>query len=140
MANDETQANTQGASGTKALSVSERQARVEALQGWNQARESARRYDRNLLQYAGALAALLGISGGSGAVAAVGISVSELSGDQARWVLGLAIVVAAIVALIAVALIYYLVRAFRLRRKAEDGAVKSLCTLIALEPDRFWPS
>ena len=112
---------------------------VEALQGWHRSKERARRFNRNLLQYAAALAALLGIGGGSGAVAAVGISVSKLSGNQALWVLIIAIVVAAIVALIAVALIYYLIRAFRLRLEAEVSANDFLDRLIERDPERFLP-
>ena len=112
---------------------------IPELQGWHRAKERARRYNRNLLQYAAALTALLGIGGGSGAVVAVGISFSGLSGGEARWVLVIAIVVAAVVALIALALIYLLIRAFRLRRDAELDAINFLASLIERDPERFWP-
>ena len=112
---------------------------IEALQGWHRSKERAGRFNRNLLQYAAALAALLGIAGGSGAVAAVGISVSDLSGGTPEWVKVIAIVVAAVVALIAVALIYYLIRAFRLRLEAEVGANDFLDRLIERDSKRFWP-
>ena len=112
---------------------------IPELQGWHRAKERARRYNRNLLQYAAALTALLGIGGGSGAVAAVGISVAELKGKTADWVLVIAIVVAVVVALIALVLIYLLIRAFRLRRDADVDAINFLASLIERDPERFWP-
>ena len=36
-------------------------ARITELQGWHRAKEAASRHNRNLLQYAGALAVVLGI-------------------------------------------------------------------------------
>ncbi len=111
-----------------------------ALRDWHTSKDEANRYNRNLLQYAAALAALLGISGGSGAVAAVGISVSKLDGDDALWILILAGVVGLIVAIIAAVLIRYLICAFRQRSKAEKQENVSLRELIGLIPDRFLPS
>ena len=72
-------------------------------------------------------------------MAAVGISVAELSDRTADWVKIIAIVVASVVALIAVALIYYLIRAFRLRLGAEVSANDFLDRLIERDPKRFWP-
>ena len=43
----------------------------EARGRWYQAREDVRRHNRNLLQYAGAIAAVIGIGSGSGGILAV---------------------------------------------------------------------
>ncbi len=49
-------------------------ARITELQGWHREKEAASRHNRNLLQYAGALALVLGIGGGSGGFLAVGLA------------------------------------------------------------------
>jgi len=45
--------------------------KVDALQNWHAATDGASRSNRNLLQYAAGIAALLGISAGSGGVFAI---------------------------------------------------------------------
>ena len=109
---------------------------VPALQGWHLAKERARRYNRNLLQYAGGVVALLGIGSGSGAVVAVAQGLEE-DPDLPWLAIG---IIAAVVGAIALLLIYFLLRAFGLRGEAERDVADHLSKLIAIDPDRFWSS
>ncbi len=105
------------------------------MQGWRLAKERARRYNRNLLQYAGGVVALLGIGSGTAAVAAVAQGLGEL---DLPWE---AIVsIAAVVGLVFLFLSIFLLRAFWLRGEAERDVAEHLSKLIALDPDRFWSS
>ena len=110
---------------------------VPALQGWHLAKERARRYNRNLLQYAGGVVAILGIGSGTGAVIAVaqGLEGKEDGDGVSSLVI---YIIAAVVAAIALPFIYFLIRAFGLRGEAERDVAAHLSTLIALDPDRFW--
>ena len=120
--------------------ATENSAAVTALQGWHHANERAARFNRNLMQFAGGLAALLGISGGSAAVAATGISVERLGDGAARWVVfGFATAIAIVIALTALTLVYQMLRAYRLRLQAEVSAGRFLDSLIRQDPERFWP-
>ena len=111
---------------------------VPALQGWHLAKERARRYNRNLLQYAGGVVALLGIGSGTGAVIAVAKGLEGNEGtDDASVVI---MIIAAVVAAIALPFMYFLARAFWLRGEAERDVADHLSKLIAIDPDRFWSS
>ena len=118
---------------------SEEHPEIADLQAWHRAKEHARRFNRNLLQYAGALAAILGIGGSAGSVLALAISVLEKNQGVDDWMIGLLAAVGVFVGVIAVPLIFYLVRAFRLRLTAEVDANEALDRLIARDPSRFWP-
>ena len=109
---------------------------VVALQDWHQARESANRHNRNLLQYGVALSALFGIEAGFGGIVAVAIRVRPGGGTPfgvAAVILGAAGIVLG--ALLAVAI----VRAFRERQVAEELAAEMLPILIRHDPERFMP-
>ena len=110
---------------------------VPALQGWHLAKERARRYNRNLLQYAAGVVAILGIGSGTGAVIAVaqGLERNQDTDGVSSLVI---LIIAAVVAAIALPFIFFLARAFRLRGDAERDVAAHLSTLIALDPDRFW--
>jgi hypothetical protein len=112
---------------------------VPALRGWHLAKEQARRYNRNLLQYAAGVVALLGIGSGTGAVIAVaqGLEGNQDTDDVSSLVI---LIIAAVVAAIALPFIVFLARAFWLRGEAERDVADHLSELIALDPDRFWPS
>ncbi len=112
---------------------------VTALQGWHHANERAARFNRNMMQFAGGLAALLGISGGSGAVAAVSFSAKGLGPAELWVVFGFAITIAIVVVLAALTLIYQMLQAYRLRLKAEVSAGRFLDSLIRQDPKHFWP-
>ncbi len=120
----------------------EHQALVSALQGWHRAKDQATRYNRNLLQYAAAIAAVLGIGAGGGGIIAVAGALSQIDegsqsvADWAKWIL---VVVAIVVSTASVILVSLLVRAFRLRRAAEYLADEHLAKLIDLQPDHFFP-
>lgn len=112
---------------------------VPYLKTWHRAKERGRRFNRNLLQYAGALAALLGIGGGAGSVLAVALSVVAKEDGADDWMFWLLGSLAAVVGVIVVPLVLYMRRAFRLRLEAEVEANNALDELIKLEPERFWP-
>lgn len=115
---------------------------VIELQSWHGAREAASRYNRNLLQYAGGIAAVSAIGAGSGGVFAVAGSLAKAN-DKSQslpaWAALVLIVVAATVVIATVTLTALLVRAFRMRRAAETTADGHLTELIALRPERFLP-
>ena len=112
---------------------------VPALQGWHLAKERARRYNRNLLQYAGGVVALLGIGSGTGAVVAVaqGLEGKQVTDDASSLVIT---IIAAAIAALALPFIVFLLRAFWLRGEAEREVADHLSKLIAIDPDRFWSS
>lgn len=71
----------------------EHQALVSELQGWHRAKDQATRYNRNLLQYAAAIAAVFGIGAGGGGIIAVAGALSQIDeGSQsvADWAEALA--------------------------------------------------
>ncbi len=109
---------------------------VPALQGWHLAKERARRYNRNLLQYAGGVVAILGIGSGTGVVLAVAEGLERNQDTDGTSVV--IWIIAAVVATIALPFMYFLARAFWLRGEAERDVAAHLSTLIALDPDRFW--
>jgi hypothetical protein len=124
-------------------SPDQRQRLITELQGWHTAREAAGRYHRNLLQYAGGIAAVLGIGAGSGGVFAVAGSLARANDESQSlpyWAAIVLMVVAGIAALASVFLMALLIHAFRQRRRAEATADSHLAELIGLRPERFLPS
>jgi hypothetical protein len=112
------------------------------LRGWHLAKEAASRHNRNLLQYGAGIAAVLGIEAGSGGVFAIANGLTKVGGASASlpwwtWVIlgGVSIVAGTTFAI----LVGFLVRAFLLRRAAEQKADDHLAKVIALAPDRFLP-
>jgi O-antigen/teichoic acid export membrane protein len=128
------QTNEQLASSTAARADGQRERLVTALQAWQKARDEAARYNRNLLQYAASIAAVLGIGAGSGGLFAVANSLPEAHGDIA--VIGL-MAAAGVAAVIAVPLVLLLAWAFRKRGQAETAAVSRMNDLIEIDPKRF---
>ena len=109
---------------------------VIALQGWHEARESANRHNRNLLQYGALLAALFGLEAGFNGIVIVAIGL----GKRGVWPLGVAIVVLGAAGIILGALLALaIVRAFRERQLAETRAAEMLPILIRHDPERFMP-
>ena len=109
---------------------------VVALQDWHEARESANRHNRNLLQYGGALAALFGIVTGFGGIVTVAIGVGERGGTPFGVA---AVVVGAAGIVLGALLVLAIVRAFRERQLAEERAAEMLRILIRHDPERFMP-
>ena len=109
---------------------------VPAMKGWRLAKERARRYNRNLLQYAGGIVALVGIGSGTGAVVAVAQGLGE-NLDLPWWAY---VIIGGVVGLIFLFLSIFLLRAFWLRGEAERDVADHLSKLIEIDPDRFWSS
>lgn len=124
---------------------------LDALQGWHLARQRAKRYNRNLLQYGAGLAAVLGINAGTGGMLKLADSLeirsARASGDaiseparQVLWDLtSLAGWIVAITAVAAVLLLILLIAAFRERQRAERQADGYVPRLIATAPQWFRP-
>ncbi len=91
---------------------------IKARADWYEARDEARRADRNLLQYAGAMAAVIGIGSGSGGILAIANALDDSTGALIpEWVF-FAILAAATATVIL--LVVPLVATLRLRGDAED--------------------
>lgn len=119
---------------TTAQTNGQRAQLVSALQAWQKARDAANRYNRNLLQYAASIAAVLGIGAGSGGIFAVADSLPEAQGDIA--VIGLVASVA-VAGGIAAPILLLLVGTFWKRGRAERDAASRMDDLIAIDPKRF---
>jgi hypothetical protein len=118
---------------------------VWELQGWHLAKEAASRHNRNFLQYAAGLAAVLGINVGGGGMLAIAKSLREASGrpdgptvsflplnTPIDWILAVAMLVGA-------ALLLLVTWTFMRRQAAEGRAERHLERLIALAPQWFEP-
>jgi hypothetical protein len=108
------------------------------LSGWRVALAQAERANRNLIQYAAAFAAVLGIGAGSGGVFAMAKAINK-SGDGQLvpdWVLTGAFIVAAVTAVVLVCLLW---SAYRNRRRAERSADQHYGGLIQKRPELFLP-
>jgi hypothetical protein len=117
------------------------QALVQELQTWRLARESASRCNRNLLQYAAGLAAVLGISAGGGGMIAVASALQTKLGEdtgllQLDTLVGSMVVATILTGLV---LLVLLVGTFRHRQAAERLSDEHLTRLIALAPQWFQP-
>jgi hypothetical protein len=106
------------------------------LSGWRVALSQAERANRNVLQYAAAFAALLGISAGSGGVFAMAKAINENGQLVPEWALSGAFAVAAICAIVLVCLLW---SAYRTRRRAERHADEHFRRLIERRPELFLP-
>ncbi len=114
---------------------------VPALQGWHRAKDEASRYNRNLLQYAAGIAAVLGIGAGSGglfAVAGALIRTEETSRSLPDWAFVILVVAGIVVGVLSLILLAFLAIAFSRRRTAEQHADGYLARLIEVDPDRSW--
>ena len=133
--------------GQRAYPVTE----VQALQAWHLARQAARRHNRNLLQCAAGLAAVLGITAGGGGMLALAESlrirseeVAGIPADAAAQSAAAATLretlsspmfwLMAISALVGVILIVQMVAAYRGRQLAERQADANAVKLIAISP------
>jgi len=119
---------------------------VAELRAWGVGVELAERYNRNLLQYGGGIAAVLGISAGGGGILALAKaipgaqprdSVPFVANDTLATLLLALAIVAAIAAL---GLGILLCRAFGGRTRAEAEADLHLRRLIELRPESFAPA
>jgi hypothetical protein len=106
------------------------------LSNWRVALAQAERANRNLLQYAGAFAAVLGISAGSGGVFAMAKAINQDGQLVPEWILSAAFAVAAICAIVLVCLLW---SAYRSRRRAEWHADEHFKRLIERRPELFLP-
>lgn len=111
---------------------------VDALQGWQIAKERAGQANRDLLQYAAGITAVLGIVAGSGGIFAVATAVTPTDGTQLFSIDLLKMLMIVGFALAAV-LALMLVGAFRKRRQSERAMEDYLTRLIRLRPDAFLP-
>jgi hypothetical protein len=110
---------------------------VQHLQSWHESRNKAIRRNRNLLQYAAGVAALLGISAGSGGIFALADAVNVNGSEVGILNAVLILVIVASIGLAAV-LMVLLVQAFFGRLRSEAEADRHLRQLIELKPDLFW--
>ena len=108
---------------------------VEALQGWHQAKDASRRYNRDLLQYGAMAAGGLGVEAGNGGVMAVANAVGTLAW-WAPWQLGIMAVISTVVMVVGAVLA---LRAYGLRRLSESEVERYTNRLIELRPDHFLP-
>ena len=109
---------------------------VLALEEWHEARESANRHNRNLLQYGAAIATVFGIAVGFGGIASVAISTGDGNGTPYLVAAG---IIGAIGFVLGALGAFAIVRAFRARRSAEERAAQTLRVLIRHDPERFMP-
>ena len=113
---------------------------VAALQAWRKATDVAERSNRDLLQYGAGIAALLGISAGSGGVFAVAESLHGAeTGGSPWWALAILVVVLVIAFVASAVMAGLLVQAYNRRESAERAADAALLELIGLGPEHFWP-
>ena len=141
-----------------------------ALQGWHQAQETAKRHNRNLLQYGAGIAAVTGIGAGSGGILAVAnalenagrtgstapadatvtasenanasVTASEnVSSIPVDWAFN-SLAGAGIAAgcLVFALVLFLLIRALWLRQSAEREADEYRSQLIAIKPELFPPN
>jgi hypothetical protein len=111
---------------------------VDALQGWQIAKERAGRANRDLLQFAAAITAVLGIVAGSGGIFAVATAAAPPDADQLFSLDVLKIFMTVGFAL-AFVLGLMLVAAYQRRRRFERTMDDYLTRLIGLRPDAFLP-
>ena len=139
------------------------EAKIPELQGWHRAKESASRPNRNLLQYAAAIAVVLGVEGGSGGILAVALALwkagattgatteatTQATNEASTWVFGalagflpgwamwtiVGVVSTGVVAV--VLLTALLIRALWYRQEAELQANDHRHNLIAIDPTLF---
>ena len=109
---------------------------VQALQGWQIAKERASRANRDLLQFAAGITAVLGIVAGSGGIFAVATAVTPNDGTQLFSIDLLKLLMAVGFAL-SVVLGLMLVGSFQKRRREERTMDEYLGRLIGLRPDAF---
>jgi hypothetical protein len=111
---------------------------VAELGAWRLSLDSANRYNRNLLQFAAGLAALLGIGGGTGGMVALANAVRRPEG---QLMIPPELVVGFLLAFVGIAgiLLAGVVIAFLGRWRAEAAASGHLKKLIPLNPDHFLP-
>ncbi len=109
---------------------------VIALQDWHEARESANRHNRNLLQYAAALATLFGIEAGFDGIVIVAIGL----GRRGSVYFGVAMAILGVAGIfLGALLVLAIVRDFRERQVAEERVAEMLRVLIRHDPERFMP-
>ncbi len=116
---------------------------VPELRAWKLSLERAERANRNLLQDAAGIAALLGIQAGSGGVFALAQAVT-VAKEGASFVpddiMRVLLIAGAVGAALSLGLAVLLVRAFWARHRAEAEADEHLAKLIEAKPDHFLPS
>jgi hypothetical protein len=116
-----------------------RESLIDALQGWQIAKERASRANRNLLQYAAGIAAVLGIEAGSGGIFAIAAAVTQPDAGPGLFPTDLLKLLMAVGFALAVILGLMLAGAFQQRRREERTMDQYLATLIAIRPDAFLP-
>ncbi len=114
---------------------------VSDLCEWRVLSDDATRLNRNLIQYAASIGALLGIGAGSGGIFALADAVSS-AGSQTLPSAIVAFVGASgvFIFVFGVGLLFLLVRAFRGRTRIEREADEHLRRLIYQKPDQFLPA
>ncbi len=110
----------------------------EVTAQWNVAKGKAERANRNLLQYGGALAAMLGISAGSSGIWAI-VKAMPNGSDFLDQFIPCFVAAFCGAALFVGFLFLGLVASFRKRGQFEREADQFLKQIIALYPERFLP-
>ena len=118
----------------------ERARMVPIVQAWLEAKDKSERYNRNLMQYGAAIAAVLSILAGSGGIFAVANALRMEGGSLPFWawiILGVITVVGIAALFLLLILLFF---SFLRRKEAEADAVRERGNLIAQDHTRFLPT
>ncbi len=110
------------------------------LKKWYKAKDEADHYNRNLMQYGGAVAAVLTILAGSGGIFAVATAVKVEGNPYFVWAATILGGVSVVGTIALVILTVMLVHSFGRRRKAEKAVDKNRRSLIDEEIGPFLPT
>ncbi len=110
------------------------------LKKWYKAKDEADHYNRNLMQYGGAVAAVLTLLAGSGGIVAVATAVKVEDNRFFFWTVGILGGLGVVVTIALVILTVMLVHSFVRRKEAEEAVEKNRRSLIGDDPTLFLPT
>ena len=125
---------------TPDLPSAEGDPRIPTLRAWYTAKDEAEHYNRNLMQYGTAVAAVLSILAGSGGIFAVANALKTESGSLPAWALMILWLVSIVGTIALVLLLGLLVHSFLHRSKAEKAVEESRGSLIDADLTPFLPT
>ena len=118
----------------------EKDPRISTVQKWYKAKDEADHYNRNLMQYGGAVAAVLTILAGSGGIFAVATAVKVEGNPYFVWAATILGGVSVVGTIALVILTVMLVHSFVRRGRAEKAVDKNRRNLINEEIAAFLPT
>ncbi len=113
---------------------------ISVVQDWNKARDEAEHYNRNLMQYGAAVAAVLTLLAGSGGIFAVATAVKVEDNPFFLWAVGILGGLGVVATIALVILMVMLVQSFVRRKEAEEAVEEHRRSLIGDDPTRFLPT